>query len=161
MDKLRKMILSCCLLVTTSISYATVKLPTVLGSNMVLQRNEKVCLWGSAKANATVTIKPSWNNEATKTQADKNGKWVAYVETTKAGGPYDITFDDGEKLILNNILLGDVWICSGQSNMEMPLKGFIGQPVKESLKFITESQGYPEIRMYTGKKVCFTIRRTR
>ena len=147
-----KCLLSCCLFVTVSASYATVKLPTVLSSNMVLQQNEKVCLWGSAKANSTVTIKPSWSGKATKTQVDKNGKWVAYVETAKAGGPYSITFDDGEKLTLNNILLGDVWICSGQSNMEMPLKGFTGQPVKESLKFITESQGYPEVRMYTGKQ---------
>lgn len=147
-----KCLLSCCLFVTVSASYATVKLPTVLSSNMVLQQNEKVCLWGSAKANSTVTIKPSWSGKATKTQVDKNGKWVAYVETAKAGGPYSITFDDGEKLTLNNILLGDVWICSGQSNMEMPLKGFTGQPVKESLKFITESQGYPEVRMCTGKQ---------
>lgn len=150
--KMLKCLLSCCLFVTVSASYATVKLPTVLSSNMVLQQNEKVCLWGSAKANSTVTIKPSWSGKATKTQVDKNGKWVAYVETAKAGGPYSITFDDGEKLTLNNILLGDVWICSGQSNMEMPLKGFTGQPVKESLKFITESQGYPEVRMYTGKQ---------
>ena len=95
MDKLRKMILSCCLLVTTSISYATVKLPTVLGSNMVLQRNEKVCLWGSAKANATVTIKPSWNNKATKTQADKNGKFEVKIPPMISGTSLEIlVYDD-------------------------------------------------------------------
>ena len=151
-SKLKRMIVACCLLTTAYFSYATVKLPTVLGNNMVLQQNEKVCLWGSAKPSAEVTIKTSWNNKKYRTQADKHGKWEVYVETTQAGGPYNITFDDGEKVTLNNILLGDVWICSGQSNMEMPLKGLLGQPVKESLKFITEAQKYSEIRMYTGKQ---------
>ena len=75
---------------------AEVKLPAVLGSNMVLQRNTEVNLWGTAKADKTVTIVTSWNGEKYKVKADSEGNWKTKVTTGEAGGPYTITFNDGD-----------------------------------------------------------------
>ena len=70
-----------------------------------------------------------WNGKTYKTQADVQGKWAMKIETPQAGGPYELSLSDGKELKLHNILIGEVWICSGQSNMEMPMKGFKAQPV--------------------------------
>ena len=111
---------------------AKIKLPALVGSNMVLQRNTEVNLWGEAAPSKKVTITTSWNDQTYKTTADKDGKWAVKVATIDAGGPYTITISDGEKVVLDNILLGEVWICLGQSNMEMPVSGFVYQPVEGS-----------------------------
>lgn len=128
---------------------AEVKLPAVLGSNMVLQRNTEVNLWGTAKADKTVTIVTSWNGAKYKVKADSEGNWKTKVTTGEAGGPYTITFNDGDKLVLDNILLGEVWICGGQSNMEMPVAGFMNQPVENCADAVMNAGQYPGIRMFT------------
>ena len=128
---------------------AEVKLPSVLGSNMVLQRNTEVNLWGSAEAGKTVTVETSWNGAKYKVKADDNGQWKVKVETGEAGGPYTITFSDGDRLTLDNILLGEVWICGGQSNMEMPVCGFMNQPVDGCADAVMNAGQYPGIRMFT------------
>jgi len=111
---------------------ARVELPRMFGNGMVVQRNAQVNLWGTARANATVKIIPSWSRQTVRTTADANGRWRAVLSTPDADGAteHTIVLDDGERTELRNILLGEVWICSGQSNMEMPLKGFKGQPVE-------------------------------
>ena len=109
---------------------AKVTLPKMFADGMVMQRETNANLWGEAKASATVKITTSWNKKTYSVKADSNGKWKASVSTPEAGGPYSITLSDGEKTILNNILIGEVWICSGQSNMEMPIKGFENCPVE-------------------------------
>ena len=131
------------------VAQAKVTLPAVLGSNMVLQRNTDVNLWGTAEANKKVKITASWTKEKFSVKADDNGKWATTIPTADAGGPYTLTFDDGEKLELTNILLGEVWVCSGQSNMEMPVGGYMYQPVDGALEHIKEAYKYPEIRMFT------------
>jgi sialate O-acetylesterase len=108
------------LLLTASVAMnAKVDLPSVFGDNMVLQRNSSVAFWGTAKPDSKVSIKPSWTKAKTQVQADADGKWFARVQTPEAGGPYTVTLSDGEKLVLDNVLIGEVWFCSGQSNMEM------------------------------------------
>lgn len=107
---------------------ADVKLPAIINNNMVLQQQSTVPLWGKASANKTVRITTSWDKKSYKAGSDKNGEWRVNVTTPSAGGPYTITFDDGQKLQLNNVLIGEVWVCSGQSNMVMPLKGYRNQP---------------------------------
>ena len=109
---------------------AKVTLPKMFADGMVMQRETNANLWGKAKASATVKITTSWNKKTYSVKADSNGKWKASVSTPEAGGPYSITLSDGEKTVLNNILIGEVWICSGQSNMEMPIKGFENCPVE-------------------------------
>ena len=97
-------------------SEAKVTLPSILGDNMVLQQQAEVKLWGKARPNATVTVKTSWNGQTYKFSSDGKGGWSLTVSTPVAGGPYKIIFNDGELLTLQNVLIGEVWFCSGQSN---------------------------------------------
>ena len=116
---------------------------------MVLQRNAKVLLWGKCKAGEKVTVFTSWDKKTYNTFADTQQNWSVYIETGEAGGPYLITVSSGEELIrLNNILLGEVWLCSGQSNMEMPLKGFSGQSVVGGNREIALAARYKNIRIF-------------
>ena len=85
---------------------------------------------GRSETGSIVNIKPSWAKDLIPQRQGKTGKWIQQITTPVAGGPYEITFNDGEKTTLKNILIGEVWFCSGQSNMEMPVQGFDRQPVK-------------------------------
>ena len=134
------------LLCTTSLLTARVTLPPVFADDMVLQQQTDVALWGKAEAGRKVTIKPSWSKAKVVVSSDEHGRWSARLATPQAGGPYSITFDDGEKCTLNNVLIGEVWICSGQSNMEMPMKGYKGQPVKDAPLFILNADPSVPIR---------------
>lgn len=127
---------------------AQVKLASVFTDDMVLQQQTKAALWGWSAGGKKVTVIPSWSKKAIKTTADADGKWKVYVETPVAGGPYTITVSDGQALTLKNILIGEVWLCAGQSNMEMAMRGFTGQPVTNSNQAILKSTN-PKIRVYT------------
>ena len=147
---MRKVLLLIAVLIgAVTLSRAEVKLPAVLGDNMVLQRDSQVNLWGWAKPRKVVKIKTSWNRKRYRVRADADGKWLVKVVTTGAGGPYSITFSDGKKTRLENILLGEVWICSGQSNMEMPVQGFLGQPCLHATETMRQARLYPDIRLFT------------
>lgn len=128
---------------------ARVKLPSVLSDNMVLQRDTIVNIWGTAAPGAKVSIAPSWTNDTYVATADKSGRWLAKVATGAAGGPYTLTISDGEPVKLSNILLGEVWICGGQSNMEMQVHGFMHQPVTGGLEAILDASNHPEMRFFT------------
>jgi len=99
---------------------------------MVLQQKNNAALWGNARAGAVVTIQCSWSKEKFSGKADNNGHWKIKVATPAAGGPYTITISDGKPVTLSNVLIGEVWLCSGQSNMEMPMKGYRDQPILHS-----------------------------
>ena len=133
---------------------AKVTLPKVLGSNMVLQQQSDVNLWGTAKADKKVTVTVSWNKKKLQTRSDKDGKWAIQVATHKGSfTKHTITISDGEKLTLENILIGDVWVCVGQSNMEMPVQGYMHQPIENSMTFIRRGSAMKDkIRMFTVKK---------
>ncbi len=104
---------------------AKVQLPAFIGDNMVLQQKEKVKIWGTSTAvGKELSVNTSWNNKSYQVEVDQQGGWQVYLATPKYGGPYQITINDGDQLILKNILIGEVWFCSGQSNMEMPLAGW-------------------------------------
>lgn len=133
------------------VAQAKVTLPKMFGDGMVMQRETTASLWGDAKPNAKVKIVTSWNNATVTVKADASGKWRARMATTQAGGPYTITLNDGEKTTLSNIMLGEVWICSGQSNMEMPMKGFKNQPVDGAVMDILHSKD-PQLRLFTVKR---------
>ena len=99
--------------IITLILKAEVKLPGIIGNNMVLQRNSEVNLWGYATPNKNVAIKTSWNQMEYKVKSDCDGNWKVKVATNEASGPQSITFNDGEELVIENILLGEVlfFIC--------------------------------------------------
>ena len=130
---------------------AKVTLPKIFSDGMVMQRETNANLWGEAKASSNVKITTSWDNKSYVVRSDSNGKWKTSVKTPKAGGPFSITFSDGEKLTINNILIGEVWICSGQSNMEMPMKGYKNQPVDKAVEDILHSKDN-NLRLFTVKR---------
>lgn len=128
---------------------AKVKLPHVLASNMVLQQDSNVKLWGKAKPNAKLSIKTSWDNKTYKTTVANDSTWLVTVKTPKADNKaYQIVFNDGEKTQLDNILMGEVWFCSGQSNMEMPMRGFDRQPLRGTNAIIAKQKPTTPIRMF-------------
>jgi len=131
--------------------FCKIGFPAIIGDNMVLQQQSNVPLWGTATNNAMVTIVTSWNKKTYKTQAGSNGKWNLYVSTPAAGGPFTISFSDGQTATLKNILVGEVWLCSGQSNMEMPVKGFRNQPILNSNEIAADAEN-PNIRMFIVEK---------
>ncbi|MBO9617635.1 MAG: sialate O-acetylesterase [Niabella sp.] len=109
------------LLFVCSETQGAVKLPAIIADNMVLEQRSTVTLWGWADAGEKVQITCSWNMQPVSVTADKEGNWKAAVKTSAAGGPYTITFKGQNQLTVQNVLLGEVWLCSGQSNMEFPL----------------------------------------
>lgn len=134
------------LLVNTAVS-AKVILPPVIDHNMVLQQKTNAALWGKARPAAKVKITTSWNGKSYTVQAGSDSLWRVAVSTPAAGGPFSITFDDGEKLELKNILIGEVWVCSGQSNMSMPVRGFRNQPIEGSGDILLNAKN-PSIRLF-------------
>lgn len=127
------------------LAHARVVLPNFYSDNMVLQQQSAVTVSGEAAPGSNVVISASWNDEKTVVEANGDGLWTATFRTPAAGGPYTLTFDDGEPVTFQNMLIGEVWLCSGQSNMEMPIAGW-GR-VKDYEKEIAEAN-YPNIRLY-------------
>ena len=146
MKKLFLSVLVCAFALTEAA--AKVVLPPIFNDNMVLQQNTDAALWGKAAPNAKVTISASWAKSAkVAVRADSDGRWFARISTPAAGGPYELTFNDGEKLTLGNVLVGEVWICSGQSNMYQKMSGYKGQPVEGAADYISEADPSVPIRM--------------
>ena len=148
---MRKLFLLTALFAAATTISAKVVLPKIFASGMVMQQQTDANLWGEAKADATVKIATSWNKKTVSVKAGNDGKWTAKIQTPAAGGPYSITFNDSEKTVIDNILVGELWICSGQSNMEMPMKGFKNQPVENAVEDILHS-GDSKMRLFTVKR---------
>jgi rhamnogalacturonyl hydrolase YesR len=125
----------------------TLKLPAIIASDMVLQQQSTTPLWGGAAPNAMISVVTSWNQKKYSTKADAKGNWLVPITTPKAGGPYTITISDTKPVTLTNVMIGEVWLCSGQSNMEMPVKGFKNQPIIGAEQTILESNN-PDIRLF-------------
>ncbi|SDJ09314.1 sialate O-acetylesterase [Pedobacter sp. ok626] len=138
-------------------SFAEVKPASIFTDHMVLQQKADVAVWGWAKNNSLVTLIPSWDKKKYTVKADVNGKWKLKIATPKAGGPYEVTISDGKAITLKDILIGEVWFCGGQSNMEMPMKGFKAQPILGSNELILKSSN-SQIRLYTVPRSSITER---
>lgn len=103
-------------------SRAAVRLPNVLGSGMVIQRDTDAAIWGWADPGEAVRVRASWSADATgEARADDRGRWRVILRTPRAGGPFTITVEGTNTITLGDVMSGDVWVCSGQSNMEWPL----------------------------------------
>lgn len=125
------LIIAFCLLAMVGLK-AEVRLPAVFSDNMLLQQKSNVLIWGWADKGTLVRLVASWDNKVNEVHADDQGKWKLNIRTPKAGGPYTILINEGKPVTIKNILIGEVWLCAGQSNMLMPVKGFPGNPVKDS-----------------------------
>ena len=133
---------------------AKITLHPIFGDNMVLQRESQVRIWGEADADSVVVLRASWESEGTLHTAtsDHTGRWSMMVPTPQAGGPYEFSVACGaEHRSVKNVLIGEVWLCSGQSNMEMPIKGFNNQMVERSAETIMGAKERVPIRMCTLK----------
>lgn len=148
---MKKLTLILTALLAATTAGAKVTLPKMFSDGMVMQRETNANLWGTAKGSATVSITTSWDGKTYSVKAGKDGKWKTSVPTPKAGGPYRITLSDGEETVLDNILIGELWLCSGQSNMEMPMKGFKNQPVENAVEDILHSAD-SQLRLFTVKR---------
>ena len=120
--------------------HAEVRLPAIISDNLVLQQGTKVRIWGSARAGERVTV--TFQNKSAEAVADSQGHWQVFVGPLKRGGPAELTVKGDNTLTIKNVLVGEVWLCSGQSNMEWPLANTIG--ATETLA----QANYPEIRMF-------------
>jgi sialate O-acetylesterase len=132
-------------------AFANVTLPNVLSDNMVLQRNSEVTIWGWANPQEEVIITPSWNHQEYKIKASNQAKWQINIPTPKEGGPYIITIKGYNEIVLKNILIGEVWICSGQSNMEMSASWGI-----ENGDEVVKNATIPNIRFFMVPKLTAT-----
>ncbi len=128
---------------------AQIELPALFSDNMILQQQTVVPVWGWGQKNSEYTIETSWNKKSFRVKSDQQGKWKTRIETPETGGPFTMTVsNDNDQTTLENIMIGEVWLCSGQSNMEMPLKGFPGQPVAGGNEEIVRSRN-KNIRLIT------------
>lgn len=129
---------------------AEVRLPNILSSHMVLQRNRPVHFWGWADPDEKVTV--TLDGQGVESAADKLGKWSLYLRPHAAGGPFTVSVRGSNALSLDDVMVGDVWFASGQSNMEMPLKGFPGNASIRNSEAEIQSANQPKLRLLRIKK---------
>lgn len=135
---------------------AEIKLPSILGSNAVLQQNANISIWGMAEKSTTVTIYTSWDKQTYEVKVNKEGSFSQSIRTTRAGGPHFIKLNDGTaEVVLENLLMGEVWFCSGQSNMAMLMSGREKEPILNSEEIIKNSYN-DNIRVFTAKQLIKT-----
>jgi len=149
---MKKFFLLCSLFITLSWNaklLAIIRLPPIMSSNMVLQQNSQATLWGWSDASERFTITCSWKTTVDSVTAMNSGKWKAKVSTPPAGGPYTITIKGRlNTIVLDNILIGEVWLCSGQSNMEMSntqqIKDELPNSKNDNIRFFTVAKATSE-----------------
>ena len=127
-------------------SYGDIQLPRIFGNEMVIQRDTKAPVWGWADAGEKVTVTGSWGEKA-EAVADEKGIWNLKIATPPAGGPFSITVEGKNKIELKDVLSGEVWVCSGQSNMQWSVSR--AKDPEEEIK----AANYPEIRLFQVKLV--------
>jgi sialate O-acetylesterase len=136
-------------------SNAKVVLPDLFSDYMVLQQNSYVKIWGIAKPNKCIKIKASWSEKELRYCTKKDGTWIISIKTPEAGfNEHTISFTESKTTTtINHVLIGEVWFCSGQSNMEMTFKGFNNQPIENAEKIISEADPNSGIRMLRVKRI--------
>jgi sialate O-acetylesterase len=135
----------------TNQGFSQTSLSGFFSDNMVLQQKQETSIWGKDVPEKKIMVTGSWGSNA-ETMSDKNGKWKLKLQTPSAGGPYLITVKGSSEINIKNVLIGEVWLCSGQSNMEMPVKGYLNQPVIGSNETILNSNN-DKIRYYNAPRL--------
>jgi sialate O-acetylesterase len=132
------------LFIFLQLSKANISLPEIFSDNMVLQQKSDIIFWGWAKTGETIVIKADWMDSDITVKADVQGTWKTTIKTPGFGGPYNIHIKGQNEVILKNVLIGEVWLCSGQSNMEMSAQWGIDNGDEE-----IKNANFPEIRLFT------------
>ena len=141
---MKKVIIYIVLLVISISMQANVSLPSIFASHMVMQQNSEVVIWGWGKPFEEIKITTSWDNLEYKTITDNQANWTIKIKTPKAGGPFNVTVKGYNTIVLEDVLIGEVWVCSGQSNMEWTARMGIDNADKE-----VAVANYPEIRFFS------------
>ncbi len=127
-------------------------LPAVFGDNMVLQQKSKVAVWGWASPNEKVRVCVNWSRRRVSAIADESGKWLVRVKTPKAGGPYTLTVSADTTIVFRDVLIGEVWFCAGQSNMDMWMDKGAGKAGVLNYEEEIAKANYPDIRLFYVKR---------
>jgi sialate O-acetylesterase len=127
---------------------AQIKLPAIFSDNMVLQRNAKIPIWGTEKPGQQIIVKIQQQRKTTK--ADRDGKWRVDLAAMPTGGPYELAVSGVETITFKNVMIGEVWLCSGQSNMEMPMESTWA--TVNNFKAEVAAANYPELRLFIVKR---------
>ncbi|MGV8135731.1 MAG: sialate O-acetylesterase [Mangrovibacterium sp.] len=130
---------------------ANLRLPAIIQNHMVIQQQSSVTFWGWAKAGDSVRIKADWCDEAGLCMANSDGKWRLNVSTFNAGGPFNVKIQADTTIIIEDVMIGEVWVCGGQSNMQMPFNGFVSMPVLNSNDYIAHGRN-DNIRLFTVER---------
>lgn len=151
---MKKIVVFCIaiLFCTSSIVSGQITLPAFFSDGMVLQQKTNAPIWGWAAPGEEITVAGSWNKDTLITRANDYGEWMVKVSTPEAGGPYQLTVEGSKTIVVNNVLIGEVWLASGQSNMEMPVAGWPGNPILNSKEMIAQAD-YPQIRLFNVKNM--------
>ena len=125
---------------------AKVELTPLFTDNMVFQQSCLAPVWGKAAPGAVVSVTPSWNGKTYRSTADSDGNWSLKVETPRGGfKKYSVTISDGEPVVLQNVVVGEVWLASGQSNMQMPVESW--RAVRTNQEDIAAAAAYADVRL--------------
>ena len=145
--------LVCLLLCAPALLSAKVTLPSIFSDGMVLQQNTEVKFWGKADSKQPVRITPSWSDKTYTATPDAQGNWSVRIPTLEGNfKPHSLTIThDKDKTSLSDVLFGEVWLCSGQSNMEMKMRGWYGSPIIGGREAIANSRN-EYIRFFDVKK---------
>jgi sialate O-acetylesterase len=134
--------------VLTIPSFGQIKLPSVIGDNMVLQQNSEAAIWGWGDPASEIKVSGSWSKDTVKVITSNQASWKVYLKTPSAGGPYTVSVNGRENIVLKNVMIGEVWICSGQSNMEWSADSKINNSEEE-----VKNANQPDIRLFHVKKL--------
>ena len=144
-----------CILLAVVLSAGTanadVKLPALIGDNMVLQQGRQAAIWGTADAGEQVMVTLGEQKETA--TADSDGKWKVELGPIKKGGPLEMTVAGKNTLNVHNVLVGEVWVCSGQSNMEMPVSSHGGFGGVKNAEQEVAAANYPQLRLFIVNRV--------
>jgi sialate O-acetylesterase len=151
-----------CLLVSINV-FANVRLPAIIGSHMVLQQNAKVRIWGWCDPTENIKLKTSWDTTTYMATGSWEAKWSLELQTPNAGGPYTISINGNNSILLEDVMIGEVWVCSGQSNMEMnvnwglPYQDEVARATNTQIRFFyipKATSGYPQEDVKAKWVVC-------
>lgn len=129
-------------------SHSQIKLPSIFSDNMVLQQNSEATVWGWGDPGSEIKISGSWSKDTVKAKISNQSAWKMKLKTPAAGGPFTISIKGNEEVVLKNVMIGEVWICSGQSNMEWSADSKIINTEEE-----VKNANYPAIRFFHVKKM--------
>ena len=133
-------------------SRSEIRLHALICNNMVMQRNERVPVWGWGTPKEKIRVTTSWNGKSVYAWVDSLSRWKAEVDTPEAGGPYTITVSGRYDVVINNVMIGDVWFCSGQSNMEWSAMSAGGKGIPNRAEELEKAERYPALRLFAVQK---------